>query len=189
MIMPDIVLIGLNHKTASVELRECIAFSEDEAAVALDALKKQPGIREVLLLSTCNRVEVLLVTDQHSEAIESAKAYIARFNQIPVSKFEKSLYVHSGDDAVRHIFRVAASLDSMVLGEPQILGQIKEAYRKATQEKTSGVVLNRLLHRTFFVAKRIRIKNFSIVSCQFNKLRCYFHHLWFWLFFLLSINS
>ena len=154
--MPEIVIIGLNHKSASVELRECIAFSEDETAIALEALKNEPDIQEVLLLSTCNRVEVLLVTDRQAAAIESAKHFIARFNQIPISRFEESMYVHRGDEAVRHIFRVAASLDSMVLGEPQILGQIKEAYRKATLEKTSGVVLNRLLHRTFFVAKRIR---------------------------------
>lgn len=154
--MPEIVLIGLNHKTAPVELRECIAFSEDEMATALESLRNQADIREVLLLSTCNRVEVLLVTDRQGAAVETAKHFIARFNQIPISQFEESLYIHRGDDAVRHIFRVAASLDSMVLGEPQILGQIKEAYRKATQEKTSGTVLNRLMHRTFFVAKRIR---------------------------------
>ncbi len=154
--MSEIVVIGLNHKTAPVELRECIAFSEDETAIALEALKKEPNIREVLLLSTCNRVEVLMVTDEQAAAVASAKQFIARFNQVPTAKFEASLYVHRGDDAVRHIFRVAASLDSMILGEPQILGQIKEAYRKATLEKTSGVVLNRLLHRTFFVAKRIR---------------------------------
>ena len=156
MSIPEIILIGLNHNTAPVELRECIAFSEQETAEALESLNKDPDIREVLLISTCNRVEVLLVTDRQTAAVDSAKDFIARFNQIPVSMFEKALYVHRGDDAVRHIFRVAASLDSMVLGEPQILGQIKEAYRKATLEKTSGVVLNRLLHRTFFVAKRIR---------------------------------
>ena len=154
--MPEIVLIGLNHKTAPVELRECIAFSDDDTAIALEALKNEPDVKEVLLLSTCNRVEVLLVADELTAAVNRAKEFIARFNQIPISRFEESLYVHRGDDAVRHVFRVAASLDSMVLGEPQILGQIKEAYRKATLEKTSGVVLNRLLHRTFFVAKRIR---------------------------------
>ena len=88
--------------------------------------------------------------------MNTAKRLIARFNQIALSEFEKVLYIHTGDQAVRHVFRVAASLDSMVVGEPQILGQIKEAYRLATQQRTAGVVLNRLLHRTFFVAKRIR---------------------------------
>jgi glutamyl-tRNA reductase len=154
--MSEIVLLGLNHKTAPVELRECIAFSADETANALEALKKDPVINEILLFSTCNRVEVLLVTDDSTRAVESAKKFIADYNKIPLSQFQDALYIHQGDDAVRHIFRVAASLDSMVLGEPQILGQIKDAYRTATQKKCSGVILNRLLHRTFFVAKRIR---------------------------------
>ena len=154
--MSDIILLGLNHKTAPVELRECIAFSGDETADALETLKKDPVINEILLFSTCNRVEVLLVTDDSSRAIKSAQKFIADYNNIPLSEFQNALYIHRGDEAVRHIFRVAASLDSMVLGEPQILGQIKEAYRTATQKKCSGVILNRLLHRTFFVAKRIR---------------------------------
>jgi glutamyl-tRNA reductase len=73
-----------------------------------------------------------------------------------LKQFESSLYIHQGDDAIRHIFRVASSLDSLIVGEPQILGQIKDAYRRATSQKTSGVILNRLLHKTFFVAKRVR---------------------------------
>jgi glutamyl-tRNA reductase len=154
--MSEIVLLGLNHKTAPVELRECIAFSVDETADALEVLKKDPVINEIMLFSTCNRVEVLLVTDNRTRAVESAQKFIADYNNIPLSQFQDALYIHQGDDAVRHIFRVAASLDSMVLGEPQILGQIKDAYRTATRKKCSGVILNRLLHRTFFVAKRIR---------------------------------
>lgn len=154
--MSEIVLLGLNHKTAPVEVRECIAFTSDQTAEALDSLKSEPTISEVILFSTCNRVEVLCVALQTSAAVAAIKGFISRFNKIPLDDFEKALYVHSGSDAVRHIFRVAASLDSMVVGEPQILGQIKEAYRLATQKKASGVILNRLLHRTFFVAKRIR---------------------------------
>ena len=154
--MPDIVLIGLNHKTASVELRECIAFSNDESATTLQTLFRQAYIEEVILFSTCNRVEVLFVTENMPEAIVETKKIIAGANDIPIEQFENSLYVHQNDDAVRHIFRVASSLDSMVIGEPQILGQIKDAYRSATELKTSGVILNRLLHRAFSVAKRIR---------------------------------
>jgi glutamyl-tRNA reductase len=154
--MSDIVLLGINHKTAPVELRECIAFSADETVAALQALSRQACIDEVLLFSTCNRVEVLLVTQNPPEAISETKQFIAQFNRIPIEQFENSLYIHNNDEAVRHVFRVAASLDSMVVGEPQILGQIKDAYRTATSTKTSGVVLNRLLHRTFSVAKRIR---------------------------------
>lgn len=154
--MNEIVLIGINHKTAPVELRECIAFTGDEAASALRALAGMPEIEEVLVFSTCNRVEVLVVTANKSQAIDSTKEYIAEANKIPREEFEDSLYIHAGDEAVRHMFRVASSLDSMVIGEPQILGQVKEAYRLATESKASGVILNRLLHRTFFVAKRIR---------------------------------
>jgi glutamyl-tRNA reductase len=154
--MLDIILLGINHKTASVEVRECIAFSEDETKTALHSLLGKSFIKEALLFSTCNRVEILLVTDNKARAVEETKGFIAEFNKIPLQKFEDALYIHEGDDAVRHVFRVASSLDSMVVGEPQILGQVKEAYRTAIDEKTSGVILNRLLHRTFFVAKRIR---------------------------------
>lgn len=154
--MLDIVLMGLNHNTAPVELRECLAFSKDEIADALEAFKRCPAVREVILFSTCNRVEILMTAENRAEAVEAAKEFLSRVKQIPKNEFEKALYIHDGDEAVRHIFRVASSLDSMVLGEPQILGQIKDAYRTATLKKTSGVILNRLLHRTFFVAKRVR---------------------------------
>ncbi len=154
--MLDIVLLGINHKTAPIELRECIAFSEDQSKSALHSLMRKTFIKEALLFSTCNRVEVLVVTDDKARAVAETKDFMAEFNKIPLEQFESALYVHEGNDAVRHVFRVAASLDSMIVGEPQILGQIKDAYRTATKEKTSGVILNRLLHRTFFVAKRIR---------------------------------
>jgi len=154
--MQDIVLIGINHKTAPVEVRECIAFTEEESVSALRALSGNPFIKEVLIFSTCNRVEVLVVAANKAAAIDATKDYIAEANKIPRAEFEDSLYIHEGDEAVRHIFRVASSLDSMVVGEPQILGQVKDAYRTATEVKASGVILNRLLHRTFFVAKRIR---------------------------------
>ncbi len=154
--MLDIVLIGLNHKTAPIELRELLAFSKDETAATLEDLQKYPSISEVLLISTCNRVEVLMATENKSDAIENVKTYISEFKNVPVIQFDEALYIKEGDEAVRHIFRVASSLDSMMVGEPQILGQIKEAYRMATLKKTSGVILNRLLHRTFFVSKRVR---------------------------------
>ena len=154
--MSDIVLIGINHKTAPVEIRECIAFSSDETHAALNRLIQAATIEEALLYSTCNRVEVVLVTDQKSDAIALTKNVILHSNQISTSQLDKVLYIHEGDTAVRHIFRVAASLDSMIVGEPQILGQIKDAYRTATLHKSSGAILNRLLHKTFFVAKRIR---------------------------------
>ncbi len=152
----DIILIGLNHKTASVEIRECLGFSGDDQDTALEKLNALEAVREVLLVSTCNRVEVLLTSTQTDAAVETIIAFLADYHNIPVGEFKDKLYVHIGEEAVRHIFRVAASLDSMVVGEPQILGQIKSAYLQATLKKTSGVILNRLLHKTFFVAKRIR---------------------------------
>ena len=154
--MLEIVLLGLNHKTAPVELRECLAFSKEEANAALKAFQKSPAIGEVILISTCNRVEILMATDDKPNAVDTVKMFLHGFKNLPVTEFEKSLYIHDGDDAIRHVFRVASSLDSMVVGEPQILGQIKEAYRTATMNKSSGVILNKLLHRTFFVAKRVR---------------------------------
>ncbi|MEW6672754.1 MAG: glutamyl-tRNA reductase [Thermodesulfobacteriota bacterium] len=154
--MSDIVIVGLNHNTAPVEIRECLAFSGVETDAALERLQKYPVIEEALLVSTCNRVEVLLTTATPSAAIDAVKSFLSEFKQVAPEKFDASLYIHVGDAAVRHLFRVAASLDSMMVGEPQILGQIKAAYQGAVRKKTSGVVLNRLMHRTFFVAKRVR---------------------------------
>jgi glutamyl-tRNA reductase len=152
----EILLIGLNHKTAPVEIRECIGFAGDESDQALHDLHALEAVQEVFLVSTCNRVEVLLTTSDKDRAAQQVVAFLSEMNNIPVTEFQDNLYQHVGDDAVRHIFRVAASLDSMVVGEPQILGQIKEAYRTAATKRTSGVILNRLLHKTFLVAKRIR---------------------------------
>lgn len=154
--MNNIVLLGLNHKTAAIELRECIAFSNDETADALETLQKNPDVSETLLFSTCNRVEILLITKNKANAVEAVKKFIAEFKQVPVTTFEESFYIHTGDEAVRHVFRVASSLDSMMVGEPQILGQIKEAYQTAALKQTPGVILNRLLPRAFSVAKRVR---------------------------------
>lgn len=154
--MSDIVLLGANHKTAPIELRECLALTKDETSAALEQLKNNERIKEILVLSTCNRIEVLMTAENHQNAVQTAKSFIAESKKLSLEQFEKALYVYNGDEAVRHIFRVAASLDSMVVGEPQILGQIKEAYREAIHRKTSGVILNRLLHKTFFVAKRVR---------------------------------
>ncbi len=154
--MLDIVLIGINHKTAPIELRECLAFSEEDMLNTFSVFKNNPLIRELMLFSTCNRVELLMTTPNPDEAIQTAKQYLSDSKQMPLKQFENSLYIHRGEDAIRHIFRVASSLDSLVVGEPQILGQIKDAYRRSTSQKTSGVILNRLLHKTFFIAKRVR---------------------------------
>jgi glutamyl-tRNA reductase len=113
-------------------------------------------VRENMIVSTCNRVEVYAATRQTEEAILDLKHFLSQYHGLPLKEFEKSLYSLMGEEAVKHIFRVASSLDSMVVGEPQILGQIKSAYEMAVESKTSGIILHRLLHRAFHVAKRVR---------------------------------
>ncbi|MBF0101746.1 MAG: glutamyl-tRNA reductase [Desulfobacterales bacterium] len=154
--MSTIVLMGLNHKTAPIELREKLAFTKEEISYVSSIISRQDDIQEIILISTCNRVEVLMLTSSHLQAIETVNTFIANEKNIEKEYFNHSLYVYYDDEAVRHLFKVASSLDSMVIGEPQILGQIKEAYRIAVSQKTSGVILNRLFHRTFMIAKRVR---------------------------------
>lgn len=154
--MHHIILIGLSHKTAPVELRECIALTGDETEKALTGLRAHSEVTESMVFSTCNRVEILMAAKNVDSAVHTAKTLLSESKRIPIEQFSKALYILHDDDAVRHIFRVASSLDSMVVGEPQILGQIKDAYLTATRQKTSGPLLNRLLHRAFFVAKRVR---------------------------------
>lgn len=150
----SIVLVGLNHKTAPVEVRERLAC-RDPAAETL-ALKGLPEVRETVIISTCNRLEVLYLSDRVESSLEAVKEALCATHQLGRDQFEAALYVHRDLEAVRHLFRVAASLDSMVVGEPQILGQIKEAFRTAVGVQATGAVLNRLLHKTFAVAKRVR---------------------------------
>ncbi len=152
----EIVIIGLNHKTAPVEVRERLAFSSEDNPKVLQAMRQEPWLDEIVLFSTCNRVEFLLATKDMPKVVGAVKDFLADFKNTPRSIFEQALYIYNGDEAVRHMFRVASSLDSMVVGEAQILGQIKESYREACNHRTCGVVLNRLMHRSFWVAKRVR---------------------------------
>ena len=152
----ELLVVGLNHKTAPIEIRECLAFPKDKMEEALSKIQSLPSLKENIILSTCNRVEVYAATRETEKAIHELKEFLSQYHGIPLKEFEKSLYFHIGEEAVRHIFRVASSLDSMVVGEPQILGQIKDAYDISQQTKTSGLILHRLLHRAFHVAKRVR---------------------------------
>jgi len=148
----ELIVLGLNHKTASIDLRERIAFAEDQLEKALRQLKSLSPLKENMILSTCNRVEIYAVVRDAEKALLDLKEFLSQFHGLPLKAFEKNLYARVGEEAVRHIFRVASSLDSMVVGEPQILGQIKSAYETAVQAKTSGLILHRLLHRAFHVA-------------------------------------
>jgi glutamyl-tRNA reductase len=152
----EIIVIGLNHNTAPIKIRECLAFPEDRIEDALNKVHILPSVKENMIVSTCNRVEVYAATRESEKAIHDVKDFLSQYHGIALKEFEKSLYTHVGEEAVKHIFRVASSLDSMVLGEPQILGQIKEAYDFSQQVKTSSLILHRLLHRAFHVAKRVR---------------------------------
>ena len=160
----EVLVIGLNHNTAPIAIRECLAFPEDKLEDALSKVHTFSSIKENIIVSTCNRVEIYTATRETEKAIYDLKNFLSQFHGISLREFEKSLYTHVGEEAVRHIFRVASSLDSMVLGEPQILGQIKNAYDISQQTKTSGLILHRLLHRAFHVAKRVRTETKIAIS-------------------------
>jgi len=153
--MTQITLIGINHKTAPVALREILSFTGDESNNALHTLFQQPEIGELILFSTCNRMEILFIPTQ-GDGQDCVKTFLSQFKSVPVDKFEDSLYTYTGDEAIQHLFRVACSLDSMMVGEPQILGQVKKSYRNSVAANTSGVILNRLMHKAFNIAKKVR---------------------------------
>jgi glutamyl-tRNA reductase len=151
-----ILILGLNHKTANVEVRERLAFNGQKLKDGLLSLKEIPEIKEIALLSTCNRVEIFTCVNSADTASENIKKFLSDFHNISKDDFEKSLYLYTDSDAVKHIFRVASSLDSMVVGEPQILGQIKDTFDFALSEKTTGIFLNKLLKKAISTAKRVR---------------------------------
>jgi glutamyl-tRNA reductase len=154
----SILLVGVNHKTAPVEIRERLAFNDETCAEGLRRLVDGEIVREGLIVSTCNRVEILGATsaDQLEFGAGQLKNFLDTWGFLPTGFLDQHLYRHTDEDAVRHLFRVASSLDSMVIGEPQVLGQVRHAYSLAVEAGTAGRVLNRLVHHTFRVAKRVR---------------------------------
>ncbi len=152
----NLALVGLNHRTAPVEIREQLCFSEKELPSALEQLCALDGITEAIIFSTCNRVELLASGAEGCHVTAALARFLSENRSFPLIDLERHLYQHQQRDAVRHIFRVAASLDSMVLGEPQILGQVKAAYTIAKTAGTVGALLEELLTRAFHVAKRVR---------------------------------
>jgi glutamyl-tRNA reductase len=147
----SLLVLGLNHRTAPIEVRERIVFDAGRLPQALASLRALPGLAESLIVSTCNRTEVYAV----GATAESVSAWLVAESGGNAALSE-CLYRIEGQDAVRHAFSVAAGLDSLILGEPQILGQLKDAYRAALQAGTAGSLLNRLFQTTFAVAKRVR---------------------------------
>lgn len=147
-----LVLVGLNHKTAPVDVREKVAFGPAELPGALQALAGPAGVQEGLIVSTCNRTELYCAQD--GRLGEDPAEWLERWHGQP--GLGEHLYRLEGDAAIEHLFGVASGLDSMVIGEPQILGQLKDAYRAAQEAGTAGALLNRLFQATFAVAKRVR---------------------------------
>jgi glutamyl-tRNA reductase len=152
----NIAVVGLSHKTASVEIREKMSFPEAKLSDALMCMSRIDAVNENVLLSTCNRVEAYATVRDPEAGVEGLKSFFLEYHGLEGDKYLNSLYAYEGVDAIKHIFRVAASLDSMVVGEPQILGQLKDAYDHGLSKKTTGVVMNRLMKKAISVAKRIR---------------------------------
>jgi glutamyl-tRNA reductase len=151
-----VIVAGLNHNTADIEVREKVAFNGSKLQEGLIGLKNLPQVDEVVILSTCNRVELYAGVKDAETASESIKTFLSEFHDINRSLLDKAIYVYDDVNAVRHIFRVASSLDSMVIGEPQILGQLKEAFDFALEKKATGILLNKLMKKAISVAKRVR---------------------------------
>jgi glutamyl-tRNA reductase len=149
----ELVVVGLSHKTAPLELREKLATPTEELPEKLRQLLGLPALREAVLVSTCNRVEVYGASADPASVLSELSRYLEEWAAADLSQH---LYRYEGFEAVRHVFRVSSSLDSMVVGEPQILGQVKDAYAAATETGVTGPLLNRCLHRAFQVAKRVR---------------------------------
>jgi glutamyl-tRNA reductase len=153
----EIVIVGMNHRSAPIEVRESVAFESSYVREALGRLRICPSIQETVILSTCNRVEVVAAALDSGSASEEIKVFLAeQKSRKSRARLDDHVYTYHGPEAVRHLFRVAASLDSMVVGEPQILGQLKEYYNAAQEAGTVGTILHRLFHRSFSVAKRVR---------------------------------
>ncbi|MBI5285965.1 MAG: glutamyl-tRNA reductase [Deltaproteobacteria bacterium] len=150
----NIIIVGISHNTAPVEIRERFSFSPGTIQEPLKRLSSV--VNEGVILSTCNRVEIIAASPVLEKGVWQVKKFLSDFHNTPLEQLDEYLYIHTEEDAVRHLFRVAAGLDSMVLGEPQILGQVKDAYGYAVESRTAGLIISKLFHRAFSVAKRIR---------------------------------
>jgi len=153
----EILCIGLNHETAPISVREKFALTQESLPTALQWLKARPGIQEALILSTCNRVEFYLVSEKGCfQGTREIHDLFEEDSGLAIKDWDQVMYRHRHQEAIAHLFRVTAGMDSMVIGEPQIAGQVKDAYREAVLQETMGTVLNRLLHKSFSVSKRVR---------------------------------
>jgi len=152
----SIMLLGLSHRTAPVEVREQLAFTAEGAATALMLFQQRHPQIESLLLSTCNRMEVLLASNTEPVRAEPLIEFLAQARDLPVEHFRRYLYQYTDEQAIRHLFRVTSGLDSMVVGEYQIVSQVKQAYSIASEQGTTGRLLNRLMHHALRASARVR---------------------------------
>jgi glutamyl-tRNA reductase len=152
----QLLLVGLSHRTAPVELRERVDFSARGLVPALEALTARDPDREVIIVSTCNRAEIYVAGENPASARAELATFISEFNGVPHGEVAPHVYGLSDLEVARHLFRVAAGLDSLVVGEPQILGQVKRAHAAAAKVSSAGPVLNRLFHASFAAGKRVR---------------------------------
>ena len=154
--MPEIVSVGISYRTAPVEVRERFSFSDTHLGKALRALRMRENVLECCIVSTCNRVEVYAVAENSEECGEEIKSFLLDFHKLPSQNLYPYMHTLLGSDAAKHLFRVAASIDSMVIGETQILNQLENSYCVAHLEGTTGLILNRLFNRAFFAGKKVR---------------------------------
>ena len=152
----NILVVGLSHKTAPVHIRERVAFAPTAMEEPLQQVLALPSVAETVIVSTCNRVEIYATSRDAEGAVAQIKRFLSEFHKIDIDELDQHLYDHCGSEAIHHLFRVSSSLDSMIVGEPQILGQIKTAYGYASEFKSVGLILNRFMHKAFSVAKRVR---------------------------------
>lgn len=152
----SILLVGMNHRTAPVVLREQMAFSQEGVATALMLFRNRHPDCGAMLLCTCNRMELLVVSERHEPSLDAVLSFLAEARDLPVSSFRDALYVRRDMDAVKHLYRVASGLDSMVLGEYQIVSQLKQAYAQASERGTCDPIINRLMHGAFHLSGRAR---------------------------------
>ena len=152
----NLVLVGVNHKATPVEIREKLAFNQVKLEASLEHLVSCPEITENIILSTCNRVEIYARVDNTDQGIQLLKDFICDYHGLSRGSLDQYFYSYQDDRAIEHLFRVSASLDSMILGEAQILGQVKDAYSTARALSSTGLVLNQLFEKAFNVAKKVR---------------------------------
>ena len=151
-----LLALGINHKTAPVSLRERVTFSPETLDQALSSLLQQPLVQGGVVLSTCNRTELYLSVEQQGNLQDQLVKWLCDYHHLSEDEVRKSLYWHHGNEAVSHLMRVASGLDSLVLGEPQILGQVKKAFAESQNGQAVSGELERLFQKSFSVAKRVR---------------------------------